>query len=104
MASGRMHSPHPIPLYPPLGHKLQKLSKESGIFQSLGTINFVLFTKMQSQKEGWAHGPMPCKYAPDLHTTIFRAEIDLFDSFVGFGQWVSGSGRENSPASNSATK
>ena len=50
MASGRMHSPHPIPLYPPLGHKLQKLSKESCIFQSLGTINFVLFTKTQSQK------------------------------------------------------
>ena len=25
------------------GHKLQKPSKESGIFQSLGTINFVLF-------------------------------------------------------------
>ena len=25
------------------GHKLQKSSKESGIFQSLGTINFVLF-------------------------------------------------------------
>ena len=32
--------------YPPgsaPGHKLQKPSKESGIFQSLGTINFVLF-------------------------------------------------------------
>ena len=31
--------------YPPEsapGHKLQKPSKESGIFQSLGTINFVL--------------------------------------------------------------
>ena len=32
--------------YPPGSaprYKLQKLSKESGIFQSLGTINFVLF-------------------------------------------------------------
>ena len=32
--------------YPPgsaPGHKLQKPSKESGIFQSLGTINFVLY-------------------------------------------------------------
>ena len=32
--------------YPPgstPGHTLKKLSKESGIFQSLGTINFVLF-------------------------------------------------------------
>ena len=34
------------------GHKLQKPSKESGIFQSLfGTINFVLFTRRQSPKQ-----------------------------------------------------
>ena len=32
------------------GHKLQKPSKESGLFQSLGTFDFVLFTKRQSQK------------------------------------------------------
>ena len=32
------------------GNKLQKPSKESGIFQSLGTIGIVLFTKRQSQK------------------------------------------------------
>ena len=43
MAFGRMHTPHATPLDPPLyGHKLQKSSKESGIFQSLGTINFIL--------------------------------------------------------------
>ena len=29
----------------PPGYKLQKLSKESGIFQSLGTINFVFLLK-----------------------------------------------------------
>ena len=29
----------------PSGHKLRKPSKESGIFQSLGTISFVLFYK-----------------------------------------------------------
>ena len=36
---------HPLILPPRSapGHKLQKPSKESGIFQSLGTINFVLF-------------------------------------------------------------
>ena len=45
MANGWMHSPHPIPLYPPLSHKLQKLLKESGIFQSLVAISFVLFTR-----------------------------------------------------------
>ena len=52
MASGRMRSPHPIPLYPPLGHKLQKLSKESDIFQSLGTISFVFFSKKCRVKKG----------------------------------------------------
>ena len=50
MAGGSMHtlilSPESTP-----GHKLQKPSKESGIFQSLGTISFVFsFTKKQSQK------------------------------------------------------
>ena len=46
MAGGRMHAPHPIAP----GHKLQKPSKESGLFQSLGTINFFFFTKRRSQK------------------------------------------------------
>ena len=42
MAGGRRH----ISSYLPgsaSGHKLQKLSKESSIFQSIGTINFVNF-------------------------------------------------------------
>ena len=43
---------HPIPHVSAPGHKLQKPSKESGIFQSLGTINFVLFTKRQNQRGG----------------------------------------------------
>ena len=42
MAGGRMHTPHPTPGSIP-GHKLRKPSKESGIFQSLGTIIIVLF-------------------------------------------------------------
>ena len=48
--------------YPPgsaPGHTLQKPSKEFGIFQSLGTINFVRFTKMQSQKGGPWHNARP---------------------------------------------
>ena len=48
----------------PSGHKVGKPSKKSGLFQSLGTISFTLFTKRQSQKGG--HGPMPPKYAPVL--------------------------------------
>ena len=49
------------------GHKLQKPSKESGIFQSLGTISFALFyySRRQSQKGGTRHNaPPPFKYAP----------------------------------------
>ena len=38
MAGERMHTPYPTP-----GHKLQKPPKKSGIFQSLGSINFVIF-------------------------------------------------------------
>ena len=47
-----MHAPHPTPPVSAPGHNLQKQSKESGIFQSLGTINFVLFTKKQNQRRG----------------------------------------------------
>ena len=48
------------------GHKLEKPSKESGIFQSLDTISILfLFTRRPSQKgrESWHNGPAP-KYAP----------------------------------------
>ena len=47
-----------LPPPPPPGHTLQKPSKESGIFQSLDTINSVLFTKRQSQKGGGGGGSM----------------------------------------------
>ena len=45
IAGWRMHTPHSTPLDLPLayGHKLQKPSKEPSVFQSLGTINFVIF-------------------------------------------------------------
>ena len=47
MAGGRVHTSHPSPTHldPPLSpdHKLQKPSKEFGIFQSPGTISFILF-------------------------------------------------------------
>ena len=68
MAGRRMHTPHPTTLYSlsARGHKLQKPSKEFGIFQSLGTINFVIFTKKRSQKGG--HGPM----VPLLNTLQYK--------------------------------
>ena len=42
-AGGRRHTPLILPPRSAPGHKLQKPSKESGIFQSLGTIHFVNF-------------------------------------------------------------
>ena len=44
MAGERMHTLYPTPLDPPLA-LATKTVKKSGIFQSLGTINFVLFYK-----------------------------------------------------------
>ena len=40
------------------GHELQRPSKESGIFQSRGTINFVFFTERRSRKGGIAQSPL----------------------------------------------
>ena len=51
MAGGRMHAPHPTPLYPPLAISY-RTSKEPGIYQSLGTINFVLFLLKGRVKKG----------------------------------------------------
>ena len=48
--------------YPPgsaPGHKLQKPSNESGIFQYLRTINFVLIYQKAKSKRGGGHGTMP---------------------------------------------
>ena len=63
------HPPKSVPR-----HKLQKPSKESGIFQSLDIINF-FFTKRKSQR---GHGTMPPpKYAPGHHVRrcpIFRVK------------------------------
>ena len=66
MAGGRMHLPHPTPSGFAPGHKLQKPSKESGIFQSLGTITFVLFLLKGRVKKGGGHGTMP----PTLNTLL----------------------------------
>ena len=72
-----MHTLHPIPLDPPLA--IQKPSKESGIFQSLGTANFIFFPKRQSQKGEGGHGPMlPApKYASvrSLLSIVFALKI-----------------------------
>ena len=53
MAGGRMHTPHPTPRGSAPGHKLQKPSKESGMFQSLGTICSVFFFYCKTESKGW---------------------------------------------------
>ena len=61
-----MHIAYPSS-YPP-GYKLQKPSKESGIFQSLGTINFVFLLKGRVKMKG--HLTMHPKYASGY--TLFK--------------------------------
>ena len=58
------------------GHKLQKPSKESGTFQSLGTISFVLFLLKGRVKkgEGWHNGP-PSEYAPGHKHIGYRSNL-----------------------------
>ena len=58
------------------GHKLQKPSKESGMFQSLGTISFVLFLLKGRVKkgEGWHNGP-PFEYAPGHKHIGYRSNL-----------------------------
>ena len=56
-AGRKMHTPqwpHPTSLGSAPGHKLQKPSKESGMFQSLGTISYVLFLLKGTVKRGGA--------------------------------------------------
>ena len=54
-----MHSAYPSSIGSVPGHKLQKPSKESGMFQSLGTISFALFLLKGGVKKGeaWHNGP-----------------------------------------------
>ena len=42
-AGGKMHTPHPISVGSAPSHKLEKPLKESGMFQSLGSISFFRF-------------------------------------------------------------
>ena len=60
MTGGRMHKCIPLilPSWIRPGHKLQKPSKESGVFQLLGTINFVLvYFKAESKPRAMAQWP-----------------------------------------------
>ena len=76
VAGGRMHTFHPIPSAPGSapGHELQKPSKKYGIFQLLGIVNFVLFTKRQSQKGGGGGDMVQC---PPPSNTLLYAHVQF---------------------------
>ena len=50
VAGGNMHTPHPTHLA--IGSATETIKRVSGIFQSLGTINFVLFYQKVESKGG----------------------------------------------------
>ena len=95
MAGGRMHTPHatPSPGSAP-GHKLQKPSKESGIFSHLAPLILLFCTKRQSQEGGAWHNPLP-KYAPAVKSKkglpVLRCPIKNVRSSARFaiGAYVS---------------
>ena len=73
------------------GHKLQKPSKESGIFQSLGTISFVLFLLKGRVKkgEGWHNGPplntLLVIYISDIGPIFLKYSFFIYS--ISFFRW-----------------
>ena len=66
------------------GHKLQKPSKESGMFQSLGTISFVLFLLKGrvKKREGWHNAP------PPLNTLLVINISDIGPIFLKYSFFI----------------
>ena len=52
MAGGRMHTPHPTPLDPPLAISYGNHQKGMAYFSHLAPLVLLFFTKKQSQKGG----------------------------------------------------
>ena len=67
MAGGRMHAPHPTPLYPrqAISYRIN-LQKSLAYFSHLAPLILFFFTKGQSQKEGGGGG------MAQLHTETFH--------------------------------
>ena len=86
MADGRVNTSHPspTPLDPPFSpdHKPQKPSKEFGIFQSPGTISFVLFySKAESRKGGGMAQCLLSQYTFLLRSLRLGAWEQIISSF-----------------------
>ena len=52
MTDGRMHTPHPRPLDPPLAISYRNYQKSLAYFSHLAPLGLLFFTKRQSQKGG----------------------------------------------------
>ena len=52
IAGGRMHAPHPTPMYPPLAISYGNHQKSLAYFSHLAPLVLFLFTKTRSQKGG----------------------------------------------------
>ena len=57
MAGGKMHTPHPTPLDPPLAISYRNNQNSLAYFSHLAPLLLLFFSKRQSKKGG--HGPMP---------------------------------------------
>ena len=58
MAGGKMHTPHPTPLNPPLAISYRNHQKSLAYFSHLTPLILFCFTKKQSQKGGaWPNAP-----------------------------------------------
>ena len=55
MAGGRMHTPHPFPLNPPLVISYKNHRKSQAYFSHYAPLYLFFFTERQSQKEGAWH-------------------------------------------------
>ena len=76
MASGRMHTPHPTPLNPPLAISYRKNQKSLAYFSHLAPSILFFFAKRHNQKGG-GHNTMVLspKYAPASANVLFFTDI-----------------------------
>ena len=84
MAGGRRYTLYPTPWICP-GHKLQKPSNKSGIVQSPGTTNFVLFLLKDIVKRGGPGGGRGMVQYPHPKNTLLTT-LHLFCDMIIMGK------------------
>ena len=75
MAGGRMHTPHPTPLNPPLAMSYRNHQKSLAYFSYLAPLTLFFLLK-ERIKRGWGMAQCsPPKFAPVRKCAIFRAKL-----------------------------